>query len=179
MKTYLTYGVVMAIAGVLLNLVLYFAGYHSDASKLGVAQLIGGLGGIAISITCIVLGMRARRAEVLATNEDFGYGRALGAGVMITLFAALCGMLTGYLYMHVINPGMIDVMVQGQIQKMEATGASADTIEKMEDITRKMMNPAVMTAMGFVSAMFGGTVISLITAAFVKRKLSDAPPVMP
>ncbi|MEO6569221.1 MAG: DUF4199 domain-containing protein [Opitutaceae bacterium] len=176
MKTYLTYGAAMAIAGVLLNLGLYFAGYHTDANKLGMAQVIGALAGNAIAITCIVLGMRARRAEVLATNEAFGYGRALGAGIMITLFAALCGMLTGYLYMHVINPGMTDVMIQNQVQKMEASGASADAIEKMENITRKMMNPAVMTAMGFVFAMFGGTVISLIAAAFVKRESSDAPP---
>ncbi|MEO7415226.1 MAG: DUF4199 domain-containing protein [Opitutaceae bacterium] len=179
MKTYLTYGAAMAIAGVLLNLVLYFAGFHSDASKLGTAQLIGGLAGIGIAIACIVLGTRARRAEVLATNEDFGYGRALGAGVMITLFSALCGMVTSYLYMNVINPDFTEVMIQNQVQKMEASGVGGDKIEQMETVTRKMMNPAIMTAMGFIGAMFSGTLISLISAAFLKRQASDGPPLIP
>jgi Protein of unknown function (DUF4199) len=178
MKTYLTYGFAMAIAGVLLNLVLYFAGFHSDASKFGTAQLIGGLVGLGIGITGIVLGIQARRAEVMAANEDFGYGRALGAGVMIALFSALFGMLTGYLYMQVINPGMTDLMVQHQVSKMEAAGLSADKVEQMETITRKMMSPAIMAAMSFLMAMFGGTVISLISAAFLKRSASDVPPLV-
>jgi len=39
MKTYLTYGFAMAIAGALLSLVLYFLGYHSDPAKFATAQI--------------------------------------------------------------------------------------------------------------------------------------------
>ena len=175
MKTYLTYGFAMALASILLNLVLYFAGFHSDASKLGTGQLLGMCGGAGIAIVCIVLGTKAHRAEVLANQEEFSYGRALGTGVMITLFAALFGIVTGHLYMNVINPGMKDIILQSQVAKMEAKGMPADKLEQMEAFTRKMMTPALMAAIGFVSAMFSGTVISLISAAFLKRSVSDLP----
>src|SRR5271169_3395189 len=95
MKTCALYGFITALAGAFLVLALFFLGFHSDAAKLTAAQAIGGIGGLAIGATCTVLGVRARRAEVPAT-EDFGYGRALGAGVMISIFAALLNSLFGY-----------------------------------------------------------------------------------
>lgn len=177
MKTYLTYGFASALATMLFSLVLYFAGLHSDISKLGTAQLVGTLGIIAIAILCIVLGTQAKRATV-PPGEDFGYGRALGAGIMITLFAALFGIVTTYLYMQVINPEMKELIIQSQTQKFEAKGMNADAIEKMETITRKFMTPPIMAAVGFIQAMLGGTVISLITAAFLKRSANDGPPLV-
>jgi hypothetical protein len=178
MKNYLAYGFVIALAGALLNLVLYFAGYHSDLEKLGIAQAIGSVWGMVVAITCIVLGIRARRAEVLAANEDFSYGSALGAGVMVAVFAGLFGMATTYLYMDVINPGMKDLLVQNQVQKLEAAGMSADMVAQMETTTRKMMAPPLMAALGFLGAVMSGTIISLIAAAFLKRKISDTPPMV-
>src|SRR5436190_20832879 len=97
MKNYLIYGFAMAVAGAVLAVVCYLLGLHSDPAKIGTAQTLGIVGGCAIGITCIVLGTKARRAEVPVT-EDFSYGRALGAGVMIPLFAALFGIVTNYLY---------------------------------------------------------------------------------
>lgn len=178
MKTYLTYGFVTALAGALLNLGLYFAGYHSDGSKIAAAQTIGMVVGGIVTIVCIALGIRARRTEVLAAHEDFGYGRALGAGVMVSVFAGLFGMVTGYLYMQVINPGMTDLILQHQVAQWEAAGMSADLIDQMQATTQKMMTPAVMTVMTFVGAVFTGTIISLIAAAFLKRSASDAPPLV-
>src|ERR1019366_4642334 len=97
MKTHLTYGSAMAGAGFVLVLVLYILGFHSDAAKISPAQWIQGVLGFGIGIACIVLGTKARRANVPA-EDDFGYGSALGAGVMITLFAALLGLVTNFVY---------------------------------------------------------------------------------
>lgn len=177
MKTYLTYGFAMSIAGALLTLALFFAGFHSDASKLQTAQWISGGGGLAFAIVAIVLGTKARRAEISAT-ENFSYGRALGAGVMITLFACLLGIVTNQLYMQVINPGMNDLIVQAQIEKWEAKGMSSSQIEGAEAMMRKMMHPAIQAGFGFLGGMFFGTLISLVTAAFLKREVSDQPPVV-
>jgi len=168
MKTYLTYGLFSALGITLVSLILFFLGYHSDAAKLGTAQLIGTIGALAISITLTVLGIKARRAEVPAT-EPFGYGRALAAGVMITLFAVLFGAVTNYLYNHVINPGFSDIMVQAQIEKWEAKGMTAAQIEGAESMMRKMMHPAAQAVFGILAGMVFGTVISLIAAAFLQR----------
>jgi hypothetical protein len=179
MKTYLTYGFAMAFGGALVVFALFFLGMHASAEKLDTAQGIQMGLGLAIGVTCIVLGTKARRAEVPAT-ETFGYGSALGAGVMITLFAALLGLFTNYLYGAVINPHFTDVMLQAQADKLAATGVPSDKIEQIQKMTAALMKPPVMAAMGFVSGMLSGTLISLITAAFLKRpageNLADAPP---
>jgi hypothetical protein len=177
MKTYLVYGFVMALGGALLSLVLHLLGYHSDASKLGAAQWIGLVVGLTISVTCIVLGVKARRAEI-SPAEEFGYGRAFGAGLMIVLFSALFGIVTNYIYFQVINPNFTDLAVQAQIEKMEARGMSGAQLEGAESMIRKMMSPAIQAVFGFVMAIFMGTIISLIVAAFVKRSASDQPPLV-
>jgi len=180
MKIYLTYGFYMALGGALLVLMLFFLGLHSDPAKLDLAQWVQGIVGLGISIACIVLGTKARRAEVPLT-EEFSYGSALGAGVMIVLFAALFGMGTSYLYSTVINPHFAEVIQQSQADKLEAKGVPADKIEQIQKMTATMMKPAVQAVFGFIAGMVFGTIISLITAAFLKRPASDeivdAPPV--
>jgi hypothetical protein len=175
MKTCLIYGLAVALAGIVLNLILFFLGFHSDAARFGTGQAIGGIGAIAIAIVGILLGTRARRAEVPA-SEPFGYGRAFGAGFMIALFAALFSIVTTYIYFHLINPGIQEVIAQAQIDKWEAAGMSSDRIESAEAVMRKMMHPAIQAAFGFIAGVISGTVIALITSAFCRREVTDPQP---
>ena len=178
MKTPLIYGLYMALAGLVLNLVLYFAGFHSEVDKLGTAQTIATIGNLILGVTLLVLGIKARRAEIPPT-EDFGYGRALWAGVQISFFACIFGIITNFLYMNVINRGLRELMVQAQIAKWETLGMSSDRIEQAEKMMRMMMNPAMQAVFGLLFGMLICTVISLIAAAFLKRPAQDnlAPPV--
>ncbi len=168
MKTPLIYGLYMALAGLLLNLALYFSGFHSEVEKLGTAQTISTIGNLILGVTLLVLGVKARRAEIPPT-EDFGYGRALLAGVQISLFACIFGVITNFLYMGVINRGLKELMVQAQIAKWEAVGMSSDRMEKAESMMRTMMNPAIQAVFGIIFGMIVCTIISLIVAAFLKR----------
>jgi MFS family permease len=170
MKTYVTYGFFMAMGFLLLSLAFFFLGYHSDATKFSSIQLISNCLLPAIAIVVIVLGTKARRADV-PLSEPFGYGRAFLAGFLITLFACLFGLVTNYLYFHVINPGMTDVMIQMQVDKLEAKGLTGDQLDRAEKMTRSMMgNPLIIAVFGFLGGLFWGTIISLITAIFLKRK---------
>lgn len=177
MKTYLTYGFAMALAGGLITLALYFLGYHTDPQKAASAQWVALPFYLAATIILLVLGIKARRAE-LPLSEPFGYGRALGAGVMIILFSALFGIVFTYLYFQFINPGFPDVMVQVQAEKMEAKNLGATQIEQMERFTRMMMKPPVMAIFGFFQSMLVGTIIALITATFLRRPASSEPPIV-
>lgn len=172
MKTYLTYGFAMALAGALVTLVLFFLGFHSDPAKVQTGNWISTPLLIIITVVCLVLGTKARRAEVPAT-EEFGYGRALGSGVMIVLFSALFGIVTTLLYATVINPGFADVLVQAQAAQMEAKGIGSAQIEQMEKGMRFMMKPPMMAVFGFVSTMFWGAVVALITSAFLRRPAAE------
>ena len=174
MKTYLTYGFVMALAGALLTLVLFFLGYHSDPSKVQAAQWISVPALVVITVACLVLGIKARRTDVPAT-EEFGYGRALGAGVMIVLFAAIFGTIFNAIYFSFVNPDFVDVMVQAQADKLEAKGVGPTQIEQMEKGMRFMMKPPLLAVFGFLQAMVWGTIIALLTAIFLRRPAAPDP----
>ncbi len=172
MKTYLTYGFSLSFATALLIFALYFLGFHESAAKLGAANAIQTVGSLVIAVTCIVLGTQARRSEV-PPAEDFGYGRAFGTGFMIVLFAALFGLIFNYLYAAVINPGFIEVVLESQAAQLEAAGLPADKIEQATAMMRKVLHPAVQSVIGFLSGLFFGTLLSLVTAAFLKRRATD------
>jgi hypothetical protein len=172
MKTYLTYGFYMALGNALIVFALYFLGWHSEAAKLDLAQKIQMFGSIGICIACLIYGTREHR-DALPPMDAYGYGRALGTGFMIALFASLFGAIFTYLYAAVVNPGFIEVMLQAQSDQLEAKGLSADKIEQVNSMTRSMMKPAIQAGIGFFMGLFFSTLFALITAAFLKRSARD------
>jgi hypothetical protein len=168
MKTCALYGFFAALAGAFLNLILFFTGFHSDPAKLTAAGLIGGIGGLAIAVTCIVLGVKARRAEVPVT-EQFGYGQALGAGFMVSLVAAFLSSIFTYCYYAFINPAFVDIVVQDKLAKLEAKGVSSDQLEKAQAGMKMFMGAVPQAIFGFIGGIIFGLIIALIVAAFLKR----------
>jgi hypothetical protein len=175
MKTCSLYGFILTVATALLTLALYFLGFHSDPAKLSAARWIGGLGALAIGIACTVFGVKARRAEV-PQGEGFGYGSALGAGTMISLVAAFLGGAFNYLYAAFINTGYSDVVLQDQMDKLQAKGLSGAQLDQAERMTRFFMGPIPMALVGCISAFIFGVLISLVVAAFLKRPAPVAIP---
>ncbi|HEY5078554.1 MAG TPA: DUF4199 domain-containing protein [Opitutaceae bacterium] len=172
MKTCSLYGLILAITGAIVTLVLFFLGFHSDPAKVGTGQMIGGLTILAASIVITSLGIKARRAEVPG-SEPFGYGRALGAGVLISLVAVVLSTVFNIIYTVFINTGFTEVMVQAQMDKLQAKGLSGAQLDQAEKMTRMMMGPVPAAIVGILFGMIIGTIISLILAAFLKR---PAPP---
>ncbi len=168
MKTCLFYGVMMAIANFAFTLILFLLGLHTDASKVAEAQWVGLLGTLAITVTAIILGTRARRAE-LPAEAGFAYGKALGAGVAITLVSAAVGIVTNYLYVAVINPQFNELLLQNKLDKLSAQGISDAQMAQVERISRMFMTPAVEAISSFIAAFFLGLLISLVTSAILKR----------
>jgi hypothetical protein len=177
MKTCALYGFISALAGAFVTLILYFLGFHSDASKLQAAGWIGSLLGIAIMVACLILGMKARREE-LPKEADFGYGTAAGAGTLISLVASLLSSAFIYVYYGFINPAFVDLMVQAQMAKMEARGMSGDQLEKAETMTKWMMSAGPASVLAFFYIFILGVILALIVAAFLKRPAPSTPAVV-
>lgn len=169
MKTSLTYGFIMALGTALVSLGFFFAGYHDDAAKMETAQRISMVLNIAIAIVTIVLGMREKRALTPA-DQNWGYGSALGTGLMVSLWGTLFSCIYSYAYFTLINPAINEVIFQAQVLKMEESGMSAAQIAQAEPMMRKWMSPAVMTIMSFFIILIFNAVISFIAAIFVKNR---------
>ena len=179
MKTPLTYGALIAIASALLTFALFFAGYHSDPEKVQAATRIGGLCGIAIGVVGICLGISARRKEI-PPHEEFSYGKALLAGLLTGVFAAVLANLFNAIYISFINPSFMDMVLQAESAKLEARGMKADQIEAGMKIVRIFAHPVVQFIFGVIGQTVMSLVISLIAAAFFKRKGTLAePPIVP
>jgi len=168
MKTSALYGCYATLASAVLILAIYFMGFHSDVSKLPIASWIGGVGGLAIGISVTILGMKARRAEVPA-SEAFGYGSALWAGFLIHLVAGFLNAIVNFVYFSYVNPGLSDLIEQAQVEKLEAKGVSGAQLDQAQHMIHMMTKPPVQAVVGFFIADFLGTLISLIAAAFLKR----------
>lgn len=174
MKTSITYGFIMTLCGAFVGLGLYFTGFHADADKLKIAQNISIVVGIIISVSCILLGMREKRANTPG-DKPWGYGSALGTGVMIGLFGTLFGSVYNYVYFAYIDPNFREVVLQAQIAALEAKNLSAAQIEQAEPYIRPWLSPVAMTATGAVMTFIWNLVISLVVAAFVKNRPAAAP----
>lgn len=175
MKTCALYGFIISLASAFMTLILFFAGLHSDPAKMGLANGIGMAGGLVIGIGGTVLGVSARRAEYPA-NEDFTYGRALGAGVLISVFTNILSAIFGYVYGAFINPGFRDVVVQAQVDKMQAAGVPSAQIEQVEKVTRFFASPGIGASMQLLMGLIFGVIFSLLIAIFLKRQASPAVP---
>ncbi len=175
MKTNSLFGLILAVATAVLTLVIYFLGLHSDPAKLPAAQWVGGLGGLAIGVTVTALGIKARRAEV-PESEDFGYGKAFGSGVQISLVAAILGSIFNYVYTAFINTGYTDVLVQNQLDKLQAKGISGNQLDQAEKMIRLFSSPVAVALMGLIIGFIFGLLISLVIAAFLKRAARGVPP---
>jgi Protein of unknown function (DUF4199) len=172
MKTCALYGCYATLASAVLLLAIYFMGFHSDVSKLPTASWIGNIGGLAIGISVTILGIKARREEVPAT-ESFGYGRAFVTGFLIHLVAAVLGSVVNFVYFSYLNPGMCDLIEQAQIERLEAKGLGGAQLDQAQTMIHLMTKPPVLVAWTFFFIVVFGTILSLIAAAFLKR---PAPP---
>lgn len=174
----------MAIAGALLTFILFFAGFHGsvEAMQSGVAQTVSIVVPVLITVICLALAMRDKR-ESTPSDSGWGYGSALGTGVVTVLFSALFGAVFAYIYFAVLNPDMSDVIYETQVAKMEEKGMPADQIDQAEPIMRKMLSPVMMTVFQSVMGFISGVVLSLIVAIFYKRRSTESgmpgsPPVL-
>lgn len=175
MKTSLTHGFYIALAGAFLAMALYLLGFHSDPEKFGMGQTIGTVGGLAISIVFMLMGVREKRANTLS-DKKWGYGAAMGTAFMIGLFGTLIAVVFNYLYFFHINSGFSDLVFQNEIAKLEAQDVPAQAIENAESVIKMMTSPPAMLATGAIFGLIGHTVIALIMAAFTKNRPETTPP---
>ncbi|HUG09753.1 MAG TPA: DUF4199 domain-containing protein [Opitutaceae bacterium] len=172
MKLYVTYGFLIALGSAILTMALFALGYHSE--NLAMGQKLGYLGFV-IAIAGLSLGMREYRNEV--GKGVMSYGRALGTGVLISIWSAVFGAVFNFVYFQFINPGFTDANVQFQMAEMERKGMPASTVEQAEGMIRLFSSAPMITILGTIMAVIFGAVLSLILAAIFKSKSGvSAPP---
>jgi hypothetical protein len=128
-----------------------------------------GYTGIVLSFLLVYFGIRSYRDNVEGGQITFAKG--FGVGILITLISCVFYVLTWeVIYFNFMHDSM-DKYGAHLIAKMQASGASQAAIQaQLHQLTLYKENPLFNAAMTFIEPFPVGFVITLISAAILRRR---------
>jgi len=102
------------------------------------------------------------------------FGKAFLSGFLIVLIASVVSSIYSFVFLTFIDPAYLERIIQQSLEQAEANmvkqGLTGDQMEPALAMTRKFMSPIIMSALTILISAFFGAILSLITAAFVKKE---------
>jgi Protein of unknown function (DUF4199) len=168
-KTVLTFGL---IAGVIISVLM--DGSLLLASKIGSGHnsMLLGYTMMVASFLLVYFGIRSYRENNLAGQISFG--RAFACGILITLITCVCYVVTWEILYFNFMPHFMDSYFAAQIHRVQASGLDpavvAVKVAEIEHSQQLYQNPFVNMAYTFIEPLPVGLIITLISAAILRRK---------
>jgi hypothetical protein len=167
-RTVVTFGLISgAVASAMMLLTLPFL----DRIGFEHGEVIG-YTSIVLCFLLVFFGIRSYRENV--AGGTIGFGRAFTVGILITLISSVCYVATWEVIYFKLAPGFADKFSAYAIEKARASGASP---EKIEETARQMAAykrlwdaPLTNAAMTFVEPFPIGFIVTLISAAVLRRR---------
>jgi Protein of unknown function (DUF4199) len=173
-KTVLTFGL---IAGVIMSILMDGNVLLADKIGTGRHSLLLGYTILVASFLLIYFGIRSYRDNSLAGQISFG--RAFACGILITLITCVCYVVTWEIIYFNFIPHFMDSYFAAQIAKVQASGLDpATTAAKVAEIQHSQQlyqNPLVNMAYTFMEPLPVGIIITLISAAVLRRNAPVEP----
>jgi len=172
-KTVLTFGL---IAGVMISVLM--GGNLLVANKIGSGHsLVLGYTTMVASFLLVYFGIRSYRDNTLAGQISFG--RAFACGILITLITCVCYVAMWEVVYFNFMPHFVDSYFAAQIHKVQSLGldpaTSAARVAAIERSQQLYQNPLVNMAYTFMEPLPVGLIITLISAAVLRRKAPVEP----
>jgi hypothetical protein len=158
----MTWGAITGIILIVYSLVLYLA-HQTYNQALGFLSYI-------LLIAGIIIGSIAYRDKIL--GGFISYKDAFLTGLLITIFAGILSSFFTFILIRYIDPSIVEQSIAQAEEKLMNKGLSEDQIEMAMEKTRQFIGTPLMVLVGLLSFAFIGTIISLITAAIVKKESS-------
>jgi uncharacterized membrane protein (DUF485 family) len=172
-KTVLTFGL---LSGAVISLMMALTIPFQDKIGLDHSYVVG-YTTIVLAMLFTFFGIRSYRDNV--GNGQISFGRAFAVGISITVISCLCYVLTWEVIYYNFMPDFLDKYNAHVLQKMQESGATAAAIQaKTEELKRfkeLYANPFFNAAMTFIEPFPVGLVITLISAAVLRRKPQSPP----
>ena len=172
-KTVLTFGL---IAGVMISVLM--DGSLLVANKIGSGHsMILGYTMMVASFMLIYFGIRSYRDNNLAGQISFA--RAFACGILIALITTVCYVATWEVIYFNFMPHFMDSYWAAQIHKIQSSGldpaTTAAQVAAIEHSQQLYQNPIVNMAYTFIEPLPVGLIITLISAAVLRRKAAVEP----
>jgi hypothetical protein len=149
-------GVMAGIAQVCAGVVMYLAGVYFAPWSMGVSLLV--------LLLCIVVGTRWYTAHSL--NGEITYVQAFGVGVAISVSTGLVYAIYNLISISWFYPNFLDGMVRAQMTQAAAHQQSAESFAAI----RSQVTAPKIAVSNFIRLSILGSILSLVTALFLKRK---------
>ena len=172
-KTVLTFGL---IAGAVMAVMMF--------ATLPFADRIGFDKGYVIGYTTMILAFMMVFFGIRSYRENVGqgrisFGRAFAVGILITLIACICYVVAWEILYFKFMPDFLDKYSAYVIEKARTSGASQQAIDaqiqQMKSFKAMYDNPLINAAMTFIEPFPVGLIVTLISAAILRKKTSRAP----
>ena len=172
-KTVLTYGL---ISGLMISVLMGGSLLLADKIGSGHSMAIGYTIMVA-SFLLIYFGVRSYRENTLA--GEISFGRAFACGILITLITCVCYVATWEILYFNFMPHFMDSYFAAQIHQVQSAGLDpATTAAKVAEIQHSQQlyqNPLVNMAYTFIEPFPVGLIITLISAAILRKKTQSQP----
>lgn len=171
-KIVLTFGL---IAGAILSLMML--GTLPFMDKIGFDKgYIIGYTGMVLAFLLVFFGIRSYRENI--GDGAISFGRAFSVGILITLVGCVCYAVTWEIVYFKLAPGFAEKMTNYAVEKVRSSGGSQQAIqaklEEMKSLKGMMDNPFINAALAFVEPLPVGLIITLISAAILRKKMGSA-----
>src|ERR1700693_2569183 len=167
-RTILTFGL---ISGAISSLMMVATVPFAD--RIGFNKgLVVGYTSIVLSFLLVFFGIRSYRDNV--GNGRITFSKAFAVGISITLISCVCYVVTWEILYFNFLPDFLDKYGAHMVEKAKASGASAAAVQAQVEQVKKYKeiyaNPLLNAAMTFIEPFPIGLVITLISAAVLRRK---------
>jgi uncharacterized protein YybS (DUF2232 family) len=167
-KTIVTFGL---ISGAISSLLMVATVPFADRIGFDKGAVIG-YTSIVLSFLLVFFGIRSYRDN--ASNGQITFSKAFAVGICITLISCICYVVTWQILYFNFLPDFMDKYGAHVIEKAKASGASAAAVqaqvEQMKKYKEMYDNPLLNAALTFIEPFPIGLVITLISAAVLRRK---------
>jgi hypothetical protein len=171
-KTVLTFGL---IAGFIISVLMGGSLLLSDKIGTGHSMVLGYTIMVA-SFLLVYFGIRSYRDNVL--GGEISFGRAFACGLLISLITSVCYVAMWEILYFNFMPHFMDSYFAEQVQKVRSAGLDSATtaarVAALKHTQELYQNPIVNIAYTFIEPLPVGILITLISAAVLRRK-SPAP----
>jgi Protein of unknown function (DUF4199) len=172
-KTVVTFGL---ISGAISSLMM--VGIVSFGNRIGFDRgAIISYTSIVASFLTVYFGIRSYRDNI--GNGQITFLKGFAVGMCITLISCLCYVVTWEVIYYNYIPGYWDKYGAHLAEKLRASGASSAAVQaKLEEVAKyKEMykNPLLNAALTFIGPFPIGLIITLISAAVLKRNPQSQP----
>ena len=175
-KVVLVFGLISgAISSALMFLTLPFM--HRGVINFKNGEIIG-YTAIFLSFLLVFFGIRSYRENA---GGVISFGRAFSVGILITLISCVFYVASWEIIYYKVMPDFADKYAAHAISDMREKGATEAAIAakkvEMEKMKTMLANPLINAAMTFIEPFPVGLLVTLVSAAVLRRRTAPAAPV--